>query len=458
MAFPTTNMSGYTDLSDRITLALGRCQEQPWLDFKESQPWPTLRWRLLKTIMAMANLRDGGLILVGVAEKGTDWELTGIAQSDLATYDYDDIIDQTSKYASPQVNLDIVLHDHEDGNRYLAFHVHQFKESPVVCRNNSPDSLKPKERLTAGDVYVRPQTGKPQTVKVTDATRLHDLLELAAEFRARRMLEVGRRVGLVPSIAASEKFDDELSAILDLPVPITDFPYWQVVFRPEVYNPDRISSLTECMRLVEKTRVQYRGWDFPHLANNSGPGHEFLRGSQWIGSWANFLGSIEYWRMYQSGQFTHLSVLREATELEWKEKLHQSTKSHLCSRQDIPWGAIPGYVSLVNLVYTITEYFEFAARLSQAGLYQGSLEISLRLTNIKGYVLTTDTNRNWSQYCVANEDEFKKKWNVTTDALIADSLDHSLKAIVWLCECLGWMSPNVEAIRSDQQKLVKGRF
>jgi len=60
MAFPTTQMSGYVDLNGRISLALSRCQEQPWLDFKESQPWPMLRWRLLKTIMGMANLRDGG--------------------------------------------------------------------------------------------------------------------------------------------------------------------------------------------------------------------------------------------------------------------------------------------------------------------------------------------------------------------------------------------------------------
>src|SRR5437899_693602 len=147
MAFPTTEMSGYSDLKRRITLALSRCQEQPWLDFKESQPWSVLRWRLLKTIMGMANLRDGGLVLVGVAEKGTAWELTGIEPAHLAAFDYDDIIDQLSKYASPQVNVDIVVHDHDDGKRYLAFCVHQFNDSPVVCRNSSPVDVKPKDRL-----------------------------------------------------------------------------------------------------------------------------------------------------------------------------------------------------------------------------------------------------------------------------------------------------------------------
>src|SRR5205807_10260468 len=107
-------MAGYTDLKGRIILALNRCQEQPWLDFKESQPWQVLCWRLLKTIMAMANLRDGGLILVGVAERDNSWELTGIEPDHLTAFDYDNIIGQLNKYASPQVIVDIVVHDHDD--------------------------------------------------------------------------------------------------------------------------------------------------------------------------------------------------------------------------------------------------------------------------------------------------------------------------------------------------------
>jgi len=115
-----------------------------------------------------------------------------------------------SKYASPQIRVDIAIHDHDDGKRYLAFQVHQFNDSPVVCGKNSPDDVKPKERLVTGEVYVRATSGKPQTVKVTDAAQMNDLLELAAEFRARRMLEVGKRIGLVPAESAASKFDAEL--------------------------------------------------------------------------------------------------------------------------------------------------------------------------------------------------------------------------------------------------------
>ncbi len=240
-----------------------------------------------------------------------------------------------------------------------------------------------------------------------------------------------------------------------LPVPVTEYPFWRVVYRPENYAPDLIPNLTECARLVEKTRVRLRGWDFPHLSNQA---TERSQGSNWIGSWANFMGEIEYWQLFQSGQFIHLAALREATERQWRAKLQAETASHLRHVTNVDWNAVPGFVSLVNLVYTITEVFEFAARICQAGVYRGKLDITIELNGIKGYVLTTEMNRMWRQYCIANENRLDKTWRVSSDELVSGSAEQSLKAIAWLCECFGWLSPNLDALRSDQQKLLSGRL
>jgi len=458
MAFPTTKMPAYVDLKVRVSLALSRCQEAPWLDFKESQPWEILRWRLLKTIMGMANLRDGGLIVVGVAEKGNAWSLTGIAPEHLVTFDYDSIIDQLGKYASPQVRVDVVTHDHEDGNRYLAFHVHQFDDSPVICRHNSSDTVKPKDRLTAGDVYVRPGAGKPQTATVTDAAQLRDLLELAAESRARKIVETAKRLGLVPAETAAAQFDEELAPIARGPVPIEESPHWHVMFRPEAYESNRIPTLTDCVRLVQKARVQLRGWDFPHMASETSMNNGFVRGSHWIGSSANFMGNIEYWRLFQSGQFTHFALVREAVSPEWRAKLKQDTMNHLGRGFDIDWDSIPGFISLTNLIYTVTEYFEFAARVCQAGVYRGGLDVSLEVNGINGFVLTTDFSRLWSEFRRATDASFSNRWRLSSDQLVAASADCSRNAIMWLCECFGWISPNADSIRKDQERLLSGNM
>lgn len=208
-AIPTSDMEGYRKLHDRVCNALNRCQESQGIDFKESAPWEDLKWRLIKTAMGMGNLRDGGIIVVGASEKGETWNLTGISEKDLLTYDVDNIIDTTNKYCSPPIEVDVVLVKYTNGSNFLAFQFHEFSDTPFVCKRNGPDGSR---MLTEGEVYVRPP-GKARTTKVTVASEMHDLIELAAEKKARKILEQSYRIGLTQVNTASKKFDDELGGL-----------------------------------------------------------------------------------------------------------------------------------------------------------------------------------------------------------------------------------------------------
>ena len=208
-AIPTSDMLGHKKLHDRVNNALDRCQESKSVDFKESASWDELKWQLIRTIIAMGNLRDGGIIVIGASERGDTWELTGIEDTHLITYDVDDIIDAVTKYSSPPIKIEIVLVNYRNGKNFLAIQVHDFSDTPFVCKNNGPDDYK---KLRTGEFYVRP-AGKPRTTKVTSADDMHELLELAAEKRARRILEVAHRIGLKPSETDSQSFDDELGGL-----------------------------------------------------------------------------------------------------------------------------------------------------------------------------------------------------------------------------------------------------
>lgn len=108
-AIPTSDMPGHKQLHERVVNALDRCQESKGIDFKESAPWESLKWRIIHTALAMGNLRDGGIIVIGASERGTTWELTGLNPEHLKNYDVDNIIDLINKYASPNIDLDIVI-------------------------------------------------------------------------------------------------------------------------------------------------------------------------------------------------------------------------------------------------------------------------------------------------------------------------------------------------------------
>jgi predicted HTH transcriptional regulator len=149
----------------------------------------------------MGNLRDGGIVVIGVSQARDSWEATGITEADLQTYDVDKVTEQVNRYISPHVDLTIVVHPKEN-KKFLVIYVGQFRDTPLVCKKDHAKDL------FAGTVYIRPP-GKPESRKVLHANEMQELLELAADIRARQFLERAERLNLMPGATAKEKFEEE---------------------------------------------------------------------------------------------------------------------------------------------------------------------------------------------------------------------------------------------------------
>jgi hypothetical protein len=130
---------------------------------------------------------------------------------------------------------------------------------------------------------------------------------------------------------------------------------------------------------------------------------------------------------------------------------------HLRHMRDVDWQTVPGFISIINFLYTVTEIFEFAARLCARRIYQGELTITVELKGVREFVLTTDWDRAWHSYCAATEDKLGRSWSVRSDLLLSESSEHSLKAVVWFFERFGWLRPSVDVLRKDQQQFLKRR-
>jgi predicted HTH transcriptional regulator len=204
-AIPSSDLPGHKQIRERVVSALQRCQESQDIDFKESVRWPDIQWKVTKSALGMGNLRDGGIIIVGVSQRNGKWTVSGITNSHLQTYDPDVMVDQITKYVSPNVDLDIVTVEYDE-KIFVAIRVREFTETPLVCKKSGPAG----SDLLEGAIYIRPLAGRPRTTRIKNAGDLHDLLELAAEKRARRMLETSRRIGIVTPTPISDPFDDEL--------------------------------------------------------------------------------------------------------------------------------------------------------------------------------------------------------------------------------------------------------
>jgi predicted HTH transcriptional regulator len=179
------------------------------LEFKRSAAWTDSEFKakIIKSILAFSNVRDGGWIIIGVEQQddGT-FNLAGISPEHLATYTEDNIASSVAEFADPYVKIFLDKAD-VDGTLYLVIGIEEFDDIPVICKNNGAANLR------KGAIYTR-SNRMAETVAVPSQTEMREILDMAIERRLRKFLETLNRVGmpisLVSAISDDEKFESQL--------------------------------------------------------------------------------------------------------------------------------------------------------------------------------------------------------------------------------------------------------
>lgn len=219
--------------------------------------------------------------------------------------------------------------------------------------------------------------------------------------------------------------------------------HWRVVIRPGTFVEKRVSNISNLHHILQKTSVQLRGWDFPHLDSRV----QTQIDVDWVGQEINWENHLELWRFYQSGQFVHFSGMDE----DWRD-------------QSGIWppdkGWKPGALVYVeDTLFQFTEIFELAARLAMtdAGDEQMRLEIDLR--GLKGRDLKFEVRRAGSFYrriLKADIEEMPYKVDLPRIQLVTEPNELALKPTVELFQRFGW-DPSLDILRDMQSELLHRR-
>ena len=146
--------------------------------------------QVVKAVLGLANIRDGGRVIVGVEDNGNVLNPIGIGDDDLSTWTYDAVADQVARYADPSVSFEMETKEYS-GNRYIVLEVAEFSDIPVLCKRSYDDVLRD------GACYVRTRR-KPETSEIPTQADMRDLLNLAIEKGVRESIAWAHRVGLLP--------------------------------------------------------------------------------------------------------------------------------------------------------------------------------------------------------------------------------------------------------------------
>ena len=179
---------------DRILTAIRYGVEARDVEFKRSAPFSDYRWKIVRTCMAMANLRGGGVIIIGVAQdKDRRYLWEGVKPEHVSTYTQDAVYNIVNHYARPVVSLrvrTIVV----DGKQYVGIEVDMFERRPIICGVPTPQEAG-KDGVPLGAFVARTRETISTSV-VGDPDLVDEIIDIGMEMRAAELIASAQRIGL----------------------------------------------------------------------------------------------------------------------------------------------------------------------------------------------------------------------------------------------------------------------
>ena len=335
--------------------------------------------KIAKAVMAMGNLRDGGMVCLGISDKAMTAMLPGLTpkQSEAWT-NFDEVHTALARFADPPVAFETRRLRLSSGAEVVVLEVDEFDSVPHVCRKDYPGEL------NAGELYVRP-LGMPRSARVPDAREMREVLDNATDKGVREFLRRTRAAGVSlvsqPSPVELDRvaFDAERTEAWSAASPLLDqlaaIGHTDVAIRPGPYDAERIGPAALEMVLQEQT-VRMRGWPLPYIDSKA----VIERHGSFIGQDVEpaVVPHLEAWRLFTSGQFLHRRAL--ATDMRDSPMLKPTDD-----------GAT-GAVALWDIVLYMVEVSELAARFAQV-LRCKEVSFAVGLAGVAGRQLIAGDHR-----------------------------------------------------------------
>lgn len=330
--------------------------------------------RVARAVMAMGNLRDGGLVCIGIDDGQIAAMRPGLTAAQLADWtDFDRVSAALGKYSDPPVSFETHTFALSSGAGVVVLEVEEFERDVHVCKKSFQGVL------VDGHTYTRPR-GHPRSVLPPTSADMRELHDLAVDKGVREFVRRAGAAGVPlnatrpPEAATGDAdraaFDAERElawagpSVVDAPSPetaVTAAPaYFDVAVRPGPYQAERLTP-AQLDPFAAEQAVRLRGWPVPMVS----PRDPLQRHGTWLAQDSQSMFHVEAWRMFTSGQFLQRRVLatdvRDANEL----------------RAEDPRAA--GAVALWDVLLYVVEVAELGARMAtRLGCETITFEVSLR--------------------------------------------------------------------------------
>jgi hypothetical protein len=393
---------------------------------------------LAKDILALANCRDGGVIVVGKSElQPGKFRLDGLSDEQAASFETTKVATWINNYCSPHVHLVCYRHEH-DGKQFIVIAVSEFHDVPVICTKQFelPSTGKSnKVILRKGTVYVR--TPNAESAPLSSVEEVRELVGLATTKRADQMLAMFKSMmkgqPLLEEKPQEDLFEAEieqvysaLDAELDSKV---QMGAWNFICHPARYQADRWEEASTLKTIVEKCAVRVRR-EFPQTNHN-------LHVREWGICNRHYEDAFGFTR---SGLFVSSRLYIEN---------YRNFKNHWQPNPDIPAGK---WLDFKNNIGILIEFYSFLSRFAHNLDAGENIGYEILAKPLTGRQLTADSSFPFfdpSEPCRANFYRTKKVASV--EALRANWESECAKAIHGFLE----LFPGANISHDGTQQLIE---
>jgi hypothetical protein len=258
-----------THSSDELVRFIEAAGESANIDAKGPMAWDggEAAAGLTKDILALANCRDGGVIVVGKEESqpGT-FVLSGLTDPQASSFETTKVATWVNNHCSPPVSVVCYRQEHQ-GRPFVVIAVSEFHDIPVICTKQFevPGAGKsPKVLLRKGTVYLR--TANAESAPLSSPEEMRQLIGLATTKRADQMLAMFQAMlkghPLLAEPPDEERFGaerEEVRAALDAELGgQTSRGAWTLLCHPARYRASRWEETDTLKKVVERSMVRVR--------------------------------------------------------------------------------------------------------------------------------------------------------------------------------------------------------
>jgi predicted HTH transcriptional regulator len=164
--------------------------------------------KVVRAVLSMANLRDGGSVIIGIDDTQLATMQPGLSEDELASWsDADTVCRLIREYSDPFVEISVSAMSLTSGADIVQLAVDEFSSTPVFCKKDLGSGLQ------RGGLYVRSKT-VAETTLIQSSVEMTELIDLASDKLLREYVAKANRSDVklsVDDVLGADASSDEAS-------------------------------------------------------------------------------------------------------------------------------------------------------------------------------------------------------------------------------------------------------